>query len=285
MKISRLYLEQKNGVTNLKKVGIFCLVFSLIWSSCGIRTFFKPDAPATKTIVNKPVTGNTSAEAYIEQFKNIAIQEMNANGIPASITLAQGLLESGNGKSDLAVQANNHFGIKCAGDWNGKTILKNDDTENECFRVYKTPEDSYKDHSEFLKRKRYAALFQLDKNDYKSWAKGLKEAGYATNPKYPDLLIGLIERYQLNRFDLGEKAGEKIARETKVEAEIKSNNTVAPNTEAIKATVKMVIYEVKANDSLAGIAQRFGVSVEKLKQANGLSGETINLGQLLVIAN
>lgn len=269
----------------MKKVGIFCLVFSLLESSCGIRTFFQPDAPATKTIVNKPVTGNTTAEAYIEQFKNIAIKEMNANGIPASITLAQGLLESGNGKSDLATQANNHFGIKCAGDWNGKTILKNDDTENECFRVYKTPEESYKDHSEFLKRKRYAALFQLDKNDYKSWAKGLKEAGYATNPKYPDLLIGIIERYQLNRFDVGEKAGKKIARETKVEAEIKSNSAIAPNTEAIKATVKMVIYEVKANDSLAGIAQRFGISVEKLKQANGLSGETINLGQLLVIAN
>jgi len=269
----------------MNRVGVICLVFSLLWSSCGIRTFFKRDAPTIKTIATKPGTTFSIAEAYIEQFKNIAIQEMNANGIPASITLAQGLLESGNGKSDLAVQANNHFGIKCAGDWTGKTILKNDDTENECFRVYKTPEDSYKDHSEFLKRKRYAALFQLDKNDYKSWAKGLKEAGYATNPKYPDLLIGLIERYQLNRFDVGEKAREKMARENKVEAEIKSNNAVAPNTEAIKAPIKMVIYEVKANDSLAGIAQRFKVSVEKLKQANGLSGETINLGQLLIITN
>ena len=269
----------------MKRVGVFCLVFSLFGTSCGIRTFFKPDAPATKAIATKPGTGNTIAEAYIEQFKNIAIQEMNVNGIPASITLAQGLLESGNGKSDLAIQANNHFGIKCAGDWTGKTILKNDDTENECFRVYRTPEDSYKDHSEFLKRKRYAVLFQLDKNDYKSWAKGLKEAGYATNPKYPDLLIGLIERYQLNRFDVGEKAGEKIARETKVEAEIKSNNAVTPNSEAIKAPIKIVIYEVKANDSLAGIAQRFKVSVEKLKQANGISSETINLGQLLIITN
>lgn len=269
----------------MNRVGVIYLVFWLLWSSCGIRTFFKRDAPAIKTIATIPGTTISIAEAYIDQFKNIAIQEMNANGIPASITLAQGLLESGNGKSDLAVQANNHFGIKCAGDWTGKTILKNDDTENECFRVYKTPEDSYKDHSEFLKRKRYATLFQLDKNDYKSWAKGLKEAGYATNPKYPDLLIGLIERYQLNRFDVGEKAREKMARENKVEAEIKSNNAVASNTEAIKAPIKMVIYEVKANDSLAGIAQRFKVSVEKLKQANGLSGETINLGQLLIITN
>jgi LysM repeat protein len=265
----------------MRKLFALCLLFSVIGSSCGIRTFFKPDAPVAKPIG----TINASAESYIEQFKQIAIQEMNANGIPASITLAQGLLESGNGKSDLAVQANNHFGIKCAGDWTGKTMLKDDDTKNECFRVYKTPEESYKDHSEFLKRKRYVTLFQLDKNDYKSWAKGLKEAGYATNPKYPDLLIGLIERYQLNRFDIGEKAGEKIARETKVEAEIKSINAVAPNTEAIKAPVKMVIYEVKTNDSLAGIAQRFGISIEKLKQANGLSGETINSGQLLVIAN
>ncbi len=99
------------------------------------------------------------------------------------------------------------------------------------------------------------------------------------------MLIGLIERYQLNRFDVGEKAGEKMARENKVEVEIESNNTVAPNTEAIKAPIEIVIYEVKANDSLAGIAQRFKVSVEKLKQANGLAGETINLGQLLVITN
>ena len=269
----------------MKNVRVFCLVFSLFWGSCGIRTFFKPDTPATKTIATSTGANTTIAETYIEQFKNIAIKEMNANGIPASITLAQGLLESGNGKSDLALRANNHFGIKCAGDWTGKTIFKNDDTENECFRVYKTPEDSYKDHSAFLKRKRYAALFQLNKNDYKSWAKGLKEAGYATNPKYPDLLIGLIERYQLNRFDVGDKAGEKMARENKLEAEIKSNNAVAPNTEAIKAPVKMVIYEVKANDSLAGIAQRFKVSVEKLKQANGLAGESINLGQLLIITN
>ncbi len=143
-------------------------------------------------------------EEYIAKYAPIAVREMKRVGIPASITLAQGLLESGNGNSVLAVQANNHFGIKCKKDWTGPTINVDDDAKGECFRAYPNAEASYDDHSDFLKNgSRYASLFSLDPKDYRGWAKGLKEAGYATNPKYPELLIGLIERYKLNQYDDG----------------------------------------------------------------------------------
>lgn len=140
-------------------------------------------------------------EDYINQWKDIAIEQMRLHQIPASITLAQGMLESGNGTSDLAKIANNHFGIKCAG-WQGETFFKDDETKNECFRKYKNAAQSFEDHSLFLKNKtRYAGLFQLELSDYKNWAKGLKDAGYATNPKYPQLLIDLIEKFNLNQYD------------------------------------------------------------------------------------
>ena len=151
-----------------------------------------------------------SAEDYISIYKDIAIREMKRSGIPASITLAQGILESGNGNSVLATQANNHFGIKCHG-WEGKKYYHDDDKKDECFRVYKSSEQSYFDHSEFLRtRSRYAFLFKLDINDYKGWAYGLKKAGYATNPKYPQLLISLVERYELNQYDNPDYKEEKL---------------------------------------------------------------------------
>ncbi|MBN2745626.1 MAG: glucosaminidase domain-containing protein [Bacteroidales bacterium] len=144
----------------------------------------------------------TTTEEYIEKYKYIAIKEMHDYKIPASITLAQGILESGSGNSRLAVEANNHFGIKCHNDWNGKKIYKDDDAKNECFRVYKTPEQSFRDHSVFLAtRDRYSFLFDYKITDYEAWAKGLKKAGYATNDKYPKLLIDLIERYGLDQYD------------------------------------------------------------------------------------
>jgi len=143
-----------------------------------------------------------SSEQYITKYKLIAIDEMLTYKIPASITLAQGILESGNGNSRLATKANNHFGIKCHSDWKGKRIYHDDDQKNECFRKYPKAEDSYRDHSLFLsKKKRYADLFKLKITNYKAWAKGLKKAGYATNPKYPKRLIGLIERYELYKYD------------------------------------------------------------------------------------
>lgn len=139
---------------------------------------------------------------YIEMYKRIAVQEMHRTGIPASITMAQGLLESGNGNSRLAKQGNNHFGIKCKKTWTGKTIYEDDDAPGECFRAYDSAYLSYIDHSEFLLGNvRYAFLFEYDRTDYKSWAEGLKKAGYATNPKYPQLLITIIERHELDKLD------------------------------------------------------------------------------------
>ena len=139
---------------------------------------------------------------YIAKYSHLAIDEMRRYHIPASITLAQGVLESGNGESRLAVEGNNHFGIKCHDNWNGETINDDDDEKGECFRKYDKAADSYRDHSLFLtERERYTSLFSLSSTNYKAWAKGLKKAGYATNPKYPTLLIDLIHKYDLSRFD------------------------------------------------------------------------------------
>jgi hypothetical protein len=143
-----------------------------------------------------------TVEEYISQYKELAIEEMKKYHIPASITLAQGILESENGNSRLAVNANNHFGIKCHKEWTGKTYYQDDDEKNECFRKYKEPGESYRDHSDFLStRDRYKFLFDLDMTDYKGWAHGLKQAGYATNPRYPELLIRIIEENGLHQYD------------------------------------------------------------------------------------
>ncbi|MFM7671623.1 MAG: glycoside hydrolase family 73 protein [Bacteroidota bacterium] len=139
---------------------------------------------------------------YIEQFRSLAVEEMKRSGIPASITLAQGICESGAGSSRLAVEANNHFGIKCKKEWTGPTITHTDDHPNECFRKYSTAAESYRDHSDFLRsRPHYASLFLLDPLDYKGWAYGLKRAGYATSPTYPQSLLRVIELYQLFQYD------------------------------------------------------------------------------------
>ena len=141
-------------------------------------------------------------DQYVAEFKDDAIREMNEDGVPASITLAQGILESDAGNSLLAREANNHFGIKCHNEWSGPVYVQDDDTKNECFRKYETVFDSYVDHSAFLKsRTRYAFLFTLDRTDYESWAYGLKSAGYATDPKYAQRLVKIIEEHKLNRFD------------------------------------------------------------------------------------
>ena len=145
---------------------------------------------------------NITAENYIDMYKNIAVAEMKRSGIPASVTLAQGLLETESGNSDLVKKSNNHFGIKCKKNWIGETVTHTDDAPNECFRKYEKAEDSYKDHSDYLKStSRYAQLFELDASDYKGWAYGLRKAGYATNPRYPQILISNIEKYNLQQFD------------------------------------------------------------------------------------
>ena len=145
---------------------------------------------------------NTVTEQYILQYRDIAIENENTYGIPACITMAQGIIESGSGRSSLAKESNNHFGIKCHSSWQGKRTYKDDDAKNDCFRVYESAEESFEDHSKFLVNgKRYKFLFDLDKTDYKGWAKGLKQAGYATNPQYPELLINVIEVYELQNMN------------------------------------------------------------------------------------
>ena len=158
-------------------------VFNLIF----IITFAATSAQIWKT-----------EDQYIQKFAQYAVEEMELYKIPASITLAQGLLETGGGQSRLAQEGKNHFGIKCKEDWTGKTMKHTDDAPNECFRVYDDPRDSYRDHSIFLAtRKYYTPLFSLDEKDYRAWAHGLKKAGYATNPRYADILISKIEKYRL----------------------------------------------------------------------------------------
>ena len=153
----------------------------------------------------------SKTERYILKYSNAAVTEMERYGIPASITLAQAILESGNGESRLANEGNNHFGIKCHSNWNGETIIEDDDEKGECFRKYDKVADSYRDHSLFLtERGRYSFLFEYNKSDYKKWAKGLKKAGYATNPNYPTLLIDLIERYELYTYDKGEQYDKQL---------------------------------------------------------------------------
>lgn len=145
-------------------------------------------------------------EAYVAKYAAVARTEMKRSGVPASITLAQGMLESANGTSYLATKGRNHFGIKCHQGWEGQTIYRDDDRAQECFRRYRSVRDSYRDHSDFLsKRKRYSALFELEPDDYRGWAEGLQKAGYATNPRYAQQLIALIEAEELPRFDRGAK--------------------------------------------------------------------------------
>ena len=171
----------------------FFLLFVLIsLSSCST---FKTISVSENSVEDK-------INFYIKKFAPAAVKNMRFYKIPASITLAQGVLESGYGESTLAKKANNHFGIKCHKGWKGRSIRHDDDEEDECFRSYKNPLKSYRDHSLFLvDRNRYNSLFDLKRKDYKGWAKGLKAAGYATDPKYAEKLISLIERFNLTRFD------------------------------------------------------------------------------------
>ena len=209
--------------------------------------------------------------SYIEKYKEVAKESMINSGIPASITLGQALLESGAGTGPLSAQANNHFGIKCHKEWTGASIRYTDDEENECFRKYEDPSQSYKDHSYFLtSRPRYAELFEFQKDDYKSWAYGLKAAGYATDSKYPDKLIALIEKYQLNKFD-AEVLGKEFIPST-----IISSKPIAYVDDIPK-------YTVVKGDSLYSISKKFDISIEDLKKKNNLSDNTISLGQSIII--
>ncbi len=223
--------------------------------------------------VMTPVNLSGSAINYINNYKDLAVSEMRRTGVPASITLAQGMLESDYGRSSLARIGNNHFGIKCHRDWNGQTIRQHDDNRNECFRKYRRPEDSFYDHSDFLKSgSRYNFLFDLDPVDYKAWARGLKKAGYATNPEYANLLIRKIEENKLYDFDRGytssiTKPQEKIlVKETPVPAKTANNDTARMNGRTITfGDVMARAPRIKENNRIQYIIVKDGDTREKLE--------------------
>ena len=215
-------------------------------------------------------TRNKQYEEYIKKYRDIAVEEMKKYHIPASITLAQGLLESGAGQSTLARKSNNHFGIKCGSDWRGKTVRHDDDERNECFRAYKHPKQSYEDHSKFLvSRPRYASLFKLKITDYKGWARGLKKAGYATNPRYAEQLIGIIELYDLDKYD--KKGGLKWMKEN-------------PNPHQPYIANGLVYIVVRSGDTWKSISKEFDISRKKLRKYNDLyKGYELKVGDILYL--
>lgn len=235
--------------------------------------------------------GQTDQEIYIEKYKATAVKKMKEHGIPASITLAQGILESGSGKSSLAVKANNHFGIKCHRGWAGKTYIMDDDKKNECFRKYKSADQSFEDHSQFLTtRDRYAFLFEYKITDYKKWAHGLKKAGYATNPKYAQLLIKVIEDNKLDRFDHIDNYKDLLDEEPRIAAsdskskypEFLDETTDDFHPVSISASDR-VIYETNGiqyvlalrQDSWKVIADEFGFYTKQILDFNSANKNTV----------
>lgn len=286
---------------------ILLLLAIVIFASCGSskssrskKTAYKPK----KTVVTKKSTASKPASAkstsssnrdteviestsrtvvysdvvnnYVAQFKDIAKGNMKQYGIPASIILAQGILESGAGSGTLSKTANNHFGIKCHTGWTGESVRHDDDSDQECFRKYKDPAESYRDHAEFLTgRSRYANLFKLEKGDYEAWAKGLKAAGYATDPKYPDKLISYIERYNLHQYD-AEVLGTNYTPFTK-------SQPIASAPKPNPTNSGEGYYEVSKGDTLYSISKRFGTTVDELRRLNNMSDNAISIGQSIKV--
>jgi LysM repeat protein len=241
---------------------------------------------------------NEAVNAYIRQYKQLAIDEMIRTGVPASITLAQGILESNAGQCSLTQQSNNHFGIKCKDDWTGEVVYHNDDRKHECFRRYNSAEDSYRDHSDFLKnRPNYASLFDLDATDYTGWAYGLKKAGYATNPVYAQSLITTIEKYNLEDITLAalQQSNQLNVASSNVQSQqdnefknvafietqdskqdISNNNVQAVNYQAgvFRINKTNVLY-AKVGTSLFAIASQFDIPYKKLLQYNDLDNVDI----------
>ncbi|WP_303319150.1 glucosaminidase domain-containing protein [Flavivirga abyssicola] len=256
---------------------ILCLGCFLF--SCRSKKAIVAKKPNTTTVVigdNKEETKKTpktstkvyanATEKYIDVYQEIAQHEMDLYGIPASITLAQGILESGSGKGRLSVKANNHFGIKCHG-WTGAKIYHDDDRAQECFRKYKDAKYSFRDHSLFLKdRKRYAKLFKLKKGDYKGWARELRAAGYATDKKYPQKLISIIERYELYNLDKGVLVDSHEGFEMPTTSESET-----------------ITYTVAKGDTLYSISRKYNVTVNDLQKLNGLNDTALSIGQVLVV--
>jgi LysM repeat protein len=224
---------------------------------------------------------------YVEKYKELAIREMKRMGIPAAITLAQGILESESGNSVLVKKSNNHFGIKCKTSWTAGGVSHDDDAIGECFRVYKTDEDSYRDHSNFLRNnQRYGNLFKLDVTDYKGWAYGLKKAGYATNPRYPEIVISNIEKYNLQQYTLAAAADAPKFDASQFKDDAKEEDkTVAENDDASTSTLDVSNTVVKVNGtkcilankgtSLLVIATKNNIALSKLLEFNELAEDGI----------
>lgn len=267
------------------------LMFSLIGffmvSSCGSKKVALDVGGANEGAVNSRInnddtpdqiqnspleslTGEKLAERYIQMYSSVAIEEMHQYKIPASITLAQGILESGTGNGPLALKAKNHFGIKCHSTWTGARVYHDDDELGECFRKYTDVKYSYRDHSLFLtQRSRYADLFKFEISDYKAWARGLKKAGYATDPNYPEKLINLIERYELWQFDRQNAAADKKRQnKSKTKGSLQGKNRH---------------YIVIAGDTLYSLSRRFGTTVDQLMRHNKLKTTDLFVGQELRI--
>jgi LysM repeat protein len=227
----------------------------------------------------------TRAE-YILKYKTLAIRQMKVSGIPASIIMAQACLESDNGNSQLAVKANNHFGIKCHKSWDGKTIHHDDDAKHECFRKYDNPERSFYDHSDFLRyRDRYAFLFELSSTDYKAWAHGLKKAGYATNPQYAHLLIKIIEENNLQELDKG------IVAEVLPPAKIEKEQTTTIDIDNYKFTLTRKHFKrngvkyimARKNETYDDIAMETGVKVKNLERFNDMKNHKLETDEVVYI--
>ncbi len=256
----------------------------------------KPAQPQSEPTISTPTSTNSQTEileatskvkvtteivlAYIYKYKDVAQKNMRNHGVPASIALAQAILESGAGTGDLSRRANNHFGIKCHKEWNGPSVRHDDDEAQECFRKYESVYDSYQDYANFLRTRRwYDPLFKLEQNDYKGWAKGLKKAGYATDPGYPSKLIGIIERYQLQQYD-AEVLGTDYAPTVSVTT-TGSVNITENKAEKLQPTSDQHL--VVKGDTLYSISKRYNISIDDLRKKNNIVDNAISIGQILQI--
>ncbi|MEI7982589.1 MAG: glucosaminidase domain-containing protein [Bacteroidota bacterium] len=235
---------------------------------------------------------NEHIKQYIETYKAIAIEEMKVYRIPASITLAQGIHESRAGQSPLAVNANNHFGIKCHKDWFGKTYYEHDDDPNECFRKYDNPLESFRDHSYFLsQRDRYKGLFTLEITDYKGWARGLKSAGYATNPKYAENLIRLIETFSLYQYDQPGFIGADLTHDHDLDDPAAHEwlrrfmlYAIGPNNRRVYSNNELQMTIARREDNLKTLSRDFRIPVKRLMKYNDLKNESaLEPGQIVYL--
>jgi LysM repeat protein len=266
------------------RVGAFVIFY------CCLPVFFCGSVFAQ----NKQNNGYEEAvKTYIETYRDIAVKEMMEYRIPASITMAQGIYESNAGRSRLAIEANNHFGIKCHIEWTGDTFIQDDETKNECFRKYSNPEESFRDHSYFLsQRDRYKSLFNLDMVDYKGWANGLKACGYATNPQYPERLIRTIEDYQLYRLDVADFSLVFSDTTPTVKDTVRKTVTVAKVDLFAEGPGKRMVYlnnglqyiVFKKNDEIKEVAKAFHVTERKIRKFNDMKKDApLVAGQMVYL--